>query len=407
MFSTRVSVFSLLCAVFLLVACSDSSNGGNAGPCASDSPPAECDAVCDDSTPCPGGYYCGNDGTCNADCSAGGDECDDGEVCDGTGQCVPGGDDDDGSDDDGANDDDGGDDGCPAVEVNLTPVVPLVTLLLDQSGSMNDPFPPAPDRWEALRTALIGTNDDGVLFQLQSSLDMGATLYTYDSEGTATCPELQEVPQAINNADAIANVLENNEPVDDTPTAESMDAVVASFPASSDRPRVIVLATDGNPDNCVDPAANDNQPDPVSQALSETAVQNAFDAGLETFVLSIGDDTEESHLQRLANAGQGLDLATGDAEFYLALGPAALVDAFEEIVGGIRSCQIDIDGSVELDRAPEGTVILNGEELTYETDWVMVDDDTLELVGAACDEFLGAESVALSAEFPCGGVVVD
>ena len=30
-----------------------------------------------------------------------------------------------------------------------------------------------------------------------------------------------------------------------------------------------------------------------------------------------------------------------------------------------------------------------------------------ELLGAACDTFLNTDEVSLSAEFPCGGVVVD
>lgn len=400
MFSFRLSILGLVCATSLLLACGDSSGGGNAGPCETDPIPAECGAECDDSTPCASGYYCGSDGTCTADCTAGGGECDDGEECSGSGQCEPGGDDD-GDDNADDNADDGGDDDCPAVEVNLTPVVPVVQLLIDQSGSMDDPFGNT-DRWTSLKDALIGNADDGVLFQLQSNLNMGATLYT-STGGSAggECPQLVEVGPSINNAQAITNLLEDNDPVLDTPTAESVAAVTASFPAS-DNPRVIILATDGNPDTCADPDAHNA----ASQALSEGAVQDAFTADIETFVLSVGDDIALGHLQRLANAGQGLDLDTGDAQFYLALNPAELVTAFEDIIGGIRTCEVDVDGTVDLDKADQGTVVLNGDELVYGTDWTMQDEDTLILLGTACDTFLTADTVALSAEFPCG-VVID
>ncbi|HTE49988.1 MAG TPA: vWA domain-containing protein [Kofleriaceae bacterium] len=405
MFSCRLTFLGLLCAASLALACGD--DGASSGPCETDPIPSDCGATCDEGTPCASGFYCGGDGTCTADCTAGGGECDEGEACSLDGQCVPAGTDDSGdaADDssDGGDDgsDDGGDDDCPAVQVNLTPVVPVVVMLIDQSGSMDEPFGTS-DRWESLKDALIGNADDGVMFDLQSQLNMGASLYTsHNGDSGGDCPLLQEVGPAINNASAIASLLEDNGPDDDTPTAEAVTAATASFPAS-DNPRIMILATDGNPDSCVDPDAHT----PETQAASETAVQGAFDADITTFVLSVGDDIALDHLQRLANAGQGLDLASGDAQFYLALDPAALVAAFEEIIGGIRTCEIDVDGDVDLDRADEGTVVLNGDTLEYGTDWNMQDSNSLILLGDACDTFLGAESVALTAEFPCGGVVV-
>ncbi len=341
MFSRSVTLLSALTASLFLVACGGNSgnddDGVGGGPCEADPAPAECDQACSDSAPCPSGYFCDTDNTCSADCTPGGSECASGEECDGNGQCSNGG-------DDGANDDDdGGDDECPAVEVNLTPVIPLVVLLIDQSGSMTEPLPDpdGPERWDALKAALIGENDDGVLFQLQSSVEMGSTLYTNTDAPGDACPQLQEVAPAINNASAIAAQLEDQDPLANTPTAESIDAVTATFP-ESDNPRVIVLATDGAPDTCADPDAHNAD----SRALSETAVQNAFTSGLQTFILSVGDELVdvENHLQRMANAGQGLDLDAGEAPFFVALDPAGLVTAFENIIGGIRTCEITVDG---------------------------------------------------------------
>ncbi len=409
MLSSRASLLGLACAALLVAACSDSSGGGGLGPCETDPIPAECDAACDDSTPCAAGYYCGTDGTCTADCTQAGGQCDDGEACNASGQCVPGGDGGGNAGDDGGND--GGGD-CPAVEVNLTAVVPDVMLLLDQSGSMNQGFPNDgdPSRWEALKTALIGPNDgasnDGVAFDLQTRVNkIGATLYT-SQNGGPSCPQLTAVAASASNAPAIKSLLVGHEPVEDTPTGESVDGVAASFPAS-DNPHVIVLATDGFPDTCA-------VPDPETaeaQAASEAAVQRAFDDhDITTFVLSVGPDVSDQHLQRVANAGQGLPLDLAQpaaADFYRALDPQQLIGAFQDISAVIRDCNnIAIDGNVDVSRADEGTVVLNGTELTFGTDWDIVDQNTIKLLGAACETFKSAPTVSLMGEFPCG-VVVD
>lgn len=406
MFSCRLTLFSLLGAASLF-ACSsgDDDSDGNQGPCETESIPG-CGESCDSGNPCPTGTYCGGDGECTADCTPAGDQCEDSEECDETGQCVPVDDDDNGDNVDDGEDDDGGDEDCPAVEVNLTPLVPDVILLLDQSGSMVDGFPEEKDprRWDALRAALIGTGDDGLLFDLQSNLNMGATLYTSDDGTTqgGTCPILTSVDLAVNNAQAIADLLEDNEPVEDTPTAESVTAVSTLFP-DDDKPHIIVLATDGLPDTCEVP----DPETPAGQAASEAAVQAAFDLGVTTFVLAVGPDASNPHFQRLANAGQGEDLATGEVPFFPAQDPAELTAAFEAIIGGIRTCEITVEEAVDLDQAEDGTVVLNGDELVFGTDWDMPDEHTIVLLGSACDTFLTAESVSLSAEFPCGGVGVD
>jgi hypothetical protein len=416
MIPRRVSFLVSLCAAAFLVACGSDSGGGSAGPCEGDDPAPACGATCNSLTPCEAGFYCSSNGTCTADCTASGDQCSDGEVCSVDGQCGTGGGDDDGGDgsNDDGDDDDGGDD-CPAVTVSLTAVIPDVMLVLDQSGSMDEPFPEPgdPPRWEAMRDALFGpnggANDDGIIFQLQGQLNMGATLYTNGAGGG--CPDLTTTTLALNNAQAIEDMLAPPaEPIQDTPTGESIDAVVAAFPDNGN-PRVIVLATDGLPDTCAVPNPQNEQEQLAANAIAETSVVEAFAADITTFALSIGPDVSQDHLQRLANAGQGIDLdivGPGAAELFQADSPGELATAFETIVGDIRSCEIEVDGNVDLDRADEGTVILEGETLAYgeKADWFMIDQNTFELLGDACETFKNTADVELSAEFPCG-VVVD
>lgn len=379
----------IIATLFMAAACGGSSTIGNS-PCEGPNPPASCGVTCANDQQCDSGYHCNAQGACYAECTASGGECGNGYSCDGNGRCQPG------------NSEPPDADNCPRIEVTVSELIPTVQLLIDQSGSMNEPFGGV-TRWQAMRSALVNQND-GIVLQLQGSVIFGATLYT-STGGNAggTCPQLEEVPYALNNYEAIDALLRNNDPVVDTPTAESVNAVVDAFPPPNPQtpgPRILVLVTDGNPDNCVDPDAHDLS----SQSLSESAVQNAYTKGIDTYVLSVGDEVSIPHLQRLANAGKGQPLATGTEPFYVALNPEELVAAFEQIVGGIRTCTFTLDGQVT--DPSKGTVTLNGAPLEYGTDWTVRGGSTLELLGQACDTFLGQSNAQLSAEFECDGVVV-
>jgi len=367
-------------------ACGDASAGG--GPCDGDHPLDGCGDTCTVDDDCPAGLHCADDGTCTAECSEDAD-CPDGQVCNADGYCV-----------------DDGNNGCPDVEVNLTPITPTVMLLIDRSGSMvTSGFGSFATRWEAVQYAL--TDDtDGVLCDVNSQIIVGASLYNSNGGfAGGACPILKTRPPAADNAGRIRALMQNNRPPDnaDTPTAESVTATVMGFPQADNR--VLILATDGNPDNCDDPDAHNA----MSQQMSEDAVAAAYAAPyhIPTYVLSVGDDAALTHLQHLARLGRGQDPDTGSAEPYVATSPDQLIDAFGEIIRGVRSCQIDINGTVDLDQADQGEVVMNGDTLEYGTDWTMVDEDTMELIGAACQTFLDTDNVSLSAQFPCGGVVVD
>jgi hypothetical protein len=376
-------------AAVVSAACGDSPTAP-AGPCDGADPAPECGVACTGDGDCAAGFHCTPEGACTADCTADGAGCGDGYACDDRGNCVT---------------DPGGDDpGCPSVAVGLEPIIPTVLILLDQSGSMDEDFN-GPTRWEAVTEALVDP-DDGIIARLAKQVIFGATLYSSENGNAGgTCPNLESVPLAIDNYDAIAQLINGNEPFEDTPTAESIDAVVPAFPAPDPErpaPRILLLATDGNPDNCADPDAHDR----ASQIMSETAVQNAYANQIETIVLSVGEDTAQDHLQNLADAGKGKPIGAGSETFYVATDPDELVAAFEQIIGGVRSCQLTLDGAVRDSDAEDGVVELNGTPLEYGTDWTLVDPSTMELLGDACDTFLDDPEVVLTAEFPCGAIVL-
>lgn len=372
---------------FAVLGACDSNSTESTDPCL-DNPDAEgCEPIdCNAGGSCPFGQYCGDTGSCTADCLIGSDDCGDGFDCGTDGRCFELG--------------DGPD--CPDVAVNLEPQTPTVFLLVDQSGSMTANFGGGFDRYEAVRDALTNPST-GVVTTMGDRVTFGASLYmSVGGDAGGACPRLTTVAPAAATLADIDQLFEDNAPTSDTPTAESVAATAAAL-AGVTGPKVIVLATDGDPDTCADADSNGQD---ASKALSEQAVADAFGADIQTFVLSVGDQVTESHLQRMANAGVGEDIDTGTAPFYVANNPAELGAAFNDIILGVRSCSITLDQPVDPFRVGEGTVTLNGRDLEFGTDWELDGDTTIELLGAACDELLNTDEVELSASFPCG-IVVD
>jgi len=388
----------LLC---LVVACGSKNPG--TPPCESSNPPPSCSVACDPAAPdCPRGSYCSDSGTCTLDCTPGGDECGPDQQCTDDGHCIP--------------IEVGPDANCPSVNFTATPTIPTVQLLLDQSGSMIDPYGTSGNRWDGLRYALIDPTD-GVVRKLEQKVVFGVTLYSGVSQdqngtqvGVAPCPRLISRGRQLNNYPAIKNLLQAQNPIEDTPTAESIDAVRADFaakPPASGSPPIIVLATDGLPDTCADADPPNQTRQNAANAVTVTAAQNAYAAGIKLFFLFVGDAGQAgTHPQRMANAGAGQNVNTGTAPYYEATDPAALTAAFNQIIGGALSCDLDLDGNVDASQASSGTVILNGTPLSYPTDWTLVDSNTIRLLGAACTTLMNSAMPSVTAEFPCGAVIL-
>ncbi len=292
-----------------------------------------------------------------------------------------------------------GDDGCADVQVQVEPIIPTLVLLVDQSGSMTEDFSGEP-RWDAIYETLMDPAD-GVVADLQSQVRFGLTLYSsVDGFEGGECPVLETVEPALDNRDAIDGVFGAAEPLDETPTGESLAAVAQQLAAfEADGPKGIVLATDGEPDTCDVPNPQEGQ------QVSLDAAAQAWDLGLSTFVISVGDEVGEEHLQQMANVGVGKDPDDPmPAPYYQALDAQQLVDAFEEIIGSFVSCELIIDGIVDLEQACEGSVSLDGAELECGTDYELPDASTLRLLGEACATLQDGGQHTVDASWPCGAI---
>jgi hypothetical protein len=295
---------------------------------------------------------------------------------------------------------------CVDLQVDFERITPTVVLLIDRSGSMTQNFDNGLDRWETLVQTLTDPQSS-LIEKLDTSVRFGMALYS--SNGgfgngpmPRQCPVLTGVDISIGNFSSMSTLLTTNVPGGDTPTAESMEAISAQLQAFGEEgPKSIILATDGDPDTCEDPNAND---DDASKARSVAAVAAAYAEGISTHVISVGDEVTASHLKALAVAGSGGDAT---AEAFTALDTEALVNAFEQIIGSVRTCDFTLRGTVEPADAPRGAVLVDGEALVFgdPNGWTMPDASTVRLLGEACEQ-IQADATGISMSFPCDAIEI-
>jgi hypothetical protein len=355
----------------------------------------ECGQPCALDANCAPGLYCGPDGKCLADCTPNGGQCPDGVECTDRGRCG----DSTGTFSSGSGISVGGNGqggGCAGLSITFEKQTPSVLLMIDQSGSMTASFPGG-NRWDVLYDTLMDPQN-GIVAQLQADVRFALSLYTGD--GGQNCPQLAQVtPPALNNFAAMDAVYGPAGPLGETPTGDSIMALLPALVAFPEPgPKAIVLATDGEPDTC-------EQPNPQQgQAEAIAAAQSAFSQGVRLYIISVGDDVGAQHQQDMANAGAGLPLdgSQGNAPYYPGNDQSALFDAFSTIINGIRPCTVTVNGTVDVTKACEGHVYIDGVEYPCNdpNGWQMSSPTELEFLGAACDALQTADSV--TGDFPCG-----
>ena len=293
--------------------------------------------------------------------------------------------------------------GCVELVFDYEPRDATGLLLVDRSGSMNEPFGGG-TRWTVLANALFDPAL-GVVARMQDTVRFGMALYTSnDGYSGGACPDLIEVPIAPDNAAAVQATFESTVPAidGDTPTGDAIRAVIGRLAAYS-APKYVLLVTDGEPDTCA-------VPDPQSgQREAVAAAEQAYQAGIRLLIMGVSTDIAPTHLQQMANAGVGapLDAVWGRDDgagqpHQASDDQAELAAQLTGMLGAVRTCLIDLRETVDPLRAAEATLWLDSQPLEYQSPdgWVLRDASTLEVLGAACESIL-TTGRRLSISYPC------
>jgi hypothetical protein len=308
-------------------------------------------------------------------------------------------------------------DDCNEVEIDFTPRIPSVFILVDRSSSMFEK-----NLWAPLKEGVLA-----VIEQLDEDVRFGFTSYT-GVQGMM-CPELTTVvPSAARNFSAIKaayDAIERPEQKSETPTSLAIGEiakVLQSEPPNT--PKYIVLVTDGEPDFCDDPNVT------CSRDAVVGAVQAAYAQQIGTFIFGVSGDVAAEHLSDVANAGTGQPVAdramavqyqcpnragtyaatSGDAPFFEpdVADRAALVTALSRTIAGVRSCVFDLQGKVKIDLAlaDQGVVEVDGARVPYGGDhgYRMNGETQLELLGDACERLKLPQTERVSIDFPCAAI---
>ncbi|MEY4576821.1 MAG: hypothetical protein RL701_1524, partial [Pseudomonadota bacterium] len=258
---------------------------------------------------------------------------------------------------------------CASATVTATRVTPTVHFVIDGSGSMNAPFGGGNGtRWSVLRDALVG--DKGVITQLQNVAKFGTTIY---ADGRM-CPSLTTTDSALKNLEPIRAMYPQQEPGGGTPTGESLQKVVDGLkdyggPDNPEHPPIIILATDGEPNGCagcnwaVDWAACLGMiAAPPTYDTTIAAVRAAQLKSVPVWVISLADGLAAiPDLQKTANIGAGLaDNASPGATIYSPKNTDELVGTLTKLLGAALTCEVSLAGMIQVGRACEGTVTMNG-----------------------------------------------
>jgi hypothetical protein len=279
---------------------------------------------------------------------------------------------------------DGINDMCADVQVQASRAKPIVTFVVDGSSSMDRPFQGIFDtRWDVM----VSTLDD-VVSRLQSIVAFGMVLY---SGPAGNCPDLRMVDPALDNYNAINQVISGYRPTAMppryTPTAQALQAAYDLQPSTAIPDRdlgqhFIILCTDGNPNSCEaaqSPVVGFGGDPPPEFDGPIQAVTDGTAQGIKTFIISLASDGQEydQHLAQLAEIGNpGTPPFSPESR-------DALVAKMEEIVGGALGCQVTLNGKVTPGEECSGQVSLNGQVLgcNNSNGWRLVDEKTIELQG--------------------------
>jgi hypothetical protein len=309
-----------------------------------------------------------------------------------------------------------------------------------------------------------------VIRSLQADVRFGFAAFTgTDPAHGGTCPQLDQVDPALNNADKIAAVYSalafqpnTNEQGKkfETPAGQALATIgekLIADPYPGDK--YILFVTDGQPDYC-DDSNTLCAPDSVIWSLQTLKAKNVTTIvmGLQTMV----GDLPAGILQGVANAGVGeptvaplrdmldtfafydqCNFITGWADDLTASGKpkqrgttlgtyaatagptkpytpnaadqASLTTQLSAALAGVKSCTFDLSNvngqsiKVDLNKLAEASISIEGNKIAQDAGagWSMASQTQLVLNGAACDTWRMPDVNDISFNFPCKTIIFE
>ena len=295
---------------------------------------------------------------------------------------------------------------CGRKMFDVHPKPAEILIVLDRSGSMQDPPDGAttPDsKW-----SLVVPSVNQVVTDTNATVFWGLKTFPEGSGNECAASSVTsriDVNIAATNASAVTSAVNNTTPQGDgTPTAAAVNAAVAYLKTVNDNnPKYILLATDGEP-SCPDSTTGRTQ--------AVQAVQAAATAGFHTFVLGVSTNktTATTVLNQLAMAGLEArndpnPLAT---RYYLANTKAEIVDQLKQITGVVASCTFDLGSAPPV---PDNIAVkVAGMKAPQDPNngWSYTSPDNTQLTvhGSWCDQ-IKASTDAVQIIFACKGDIIN
>jgi von Willebrand factor type A domain len=349
---------------------------------------------------------------------------------------------------DGGSDADGPAPTCATAKVPITRTTIFMQIILDGSGSMNDPLAPGGAsglKWKAASEALVSFFDD---LLAKKDLSFGVGLFLFD--GTKGVPDFLVPDVSIRQVDATQHAALKSRITQSTPQGGTpiklalegqiplLEKYVAQGSLKAKGKRVLVVITDGVPDG---PA--DVQPTVQGQCVKLVADALAHSPPITTFAVGVGDPASdestynEVFVGRLASAGGAAapgcspgwnqSSPAGQTPCHFQITPATktaaqiraeLLAAIDAIRGAVSTCEFTLvrpDGTTGVADPSRVNVVLttsDGKVATVPQDaidgWTYDDATTPTTVifhGAACDRVKSETDGKVEIELGCKTLV--
>ena len=282
------------------------------------------------------------------------------------------------------------------VPITVTQVqkTPDMLLVVDKSGSMNDPLggggaSKMDIMKQAMATVLPGEN---------ANIRFGLALYP----SVGDCGAAQVTSGIVaNNASSIVAQINSVQPQGATPTHTSLDAARAYYSGIAANPdgRYVLLATDGIP-NC------NGTPQTPSNAQSIQAAERLADQGINVFVIGFGDiaAADPTFLTQMAQAG-------GTANFFAANSPTELQAALREISGTVVQASCDFKLASVPESAAKLAVTVDGQPVprdpAHNLGWDYdAATNSIIFYGVTCEAIKSGNLANVSVDYGCGGEII-